>query len=665
MAVLRAGRPLALPPSRKARALLALLALAPRPLPREQLCEMFWGRPSDPRAELRGALTRLRTLLDEPGRVRVMADAAGVHLELADARVDVRGLEAQVRAGAHDAAPAPPAPTTAAEGEFLQGLEIDGAPGYSHWLLAERRRWRGLQVALLERMADHFAPQSDDTLECLNRWLRLLPHDRRAHERLLDALARRGQLREGDAHLASAVRLFEDEGQDAAGLVQAWRHARARHVGAPAFELATPLIVRAEPPRVEPARVRHASVAVMPFEEMTPGGASGASGASASGTSGKSGMGGGFGRYLAHDLTTRLAKLRSLFIIAPGSMSALEARGLGAEEAARVLDVDYVASGLLRHHAARIELSAQLVHTRSARVVWADHLQATAVEPFEVLDELCNKLVAAIADQVEIAERQRAVLKSPDTLDAWEALHRGLWHAYRFRREDNETARHWFATATRLEPGFSRPHAGLSFTHWQNAFQGWGDRERETELAWRHANEGLMADDQDPTAHWALGRAHWLRGRVAESLAELEHSVLLSPNFSQGHYALAFVHSQSGDAGSAVASVDQACELSPFDPLLFAMLATRALALMRLGRLGEAADWALRATTRPNAHQHILGIAAHCLELAGRHDEALRVTATLQQAHPGYGITDFLQAFRFADDAERQMRRAAAGLRLG
>ena len=643
MVVLHRGQVLDLPPSRKARALLALLALAPRPMARDQLCDMLWDRPSDPRAELRGALSKLRVLLDAPSRKRVLADARGVHLELSDFVIDVRELESQVRGRTDSRAlPSPAIHASVVDGEFLEGLEIDRAPIYGQWLLAERRRWRSLQVALLERMADHFLPHSDECIDCLTRWLRLLPHDRRAHERLLVALARRGQLREGDAQLATAIRLFEGEGQDAADLVQVWRSARERHGGS-----AARVVVRDPlPSTVEPPRARRGSVAVMPFEELPYGSAS------------------GVGRYLAHDVTTRLAKLRSLFVIAPASTSALEARGMGAEAAARVLDVDYVANGLLRRSRGHIALSAQLIHVRSARVVWADSLRAAEAEPFDVLDELCNQLVAAIADQVELAERQRAVLKSPESLDAWEAHHRGLWHMYRFRREENELARHWFETATRLEPGFSRPHAGLSFTHWQNAFQGWGDRERETELAWRHANEGLMADDQDPAVHWALGRAHWLRGQVAGSLAELNQSVLLSPNFSQGHYALAFVHSQSGDANAAIASADHARALSPFDPMLFAMLGARAMALMRLGQMDQAADWAVRASARPNAHQHIRGIAAHCLELAGRHDEALHVVLALHREHPGYSVADFLQAFHFADDGESLIRRAAAGIGL-
>ena len=66
--------------------------------------------------------------------------------------------------------------------------------------------------------------------------------------------------------------------------------------------------------------------------------------------------------------------------------------------------------------------------------------------------------------------------------------------------------------AVRHDPTFSRAHAGLSFTHFQNAFQRWAEREREIERAFDAAGQSLIVDDRDPAAHWAMGRALWLRG---------------------------------------------------------------------------------------------------------------------------------------------------------
>jgi len=641
----RGGEVVALPPSRKLRALLAYLALASRPPSRDALCELLWDLPNDPRAELRGSLSRLRGLLDEPGRTRVLADGDAIRLDLAGVSVDVLELDGAARAGlAALDAPALRALAARFAGEFLQGLEIPRSAPYSAWLVGQRRRLRALHAAVLEHLADALSPAGDEAVDCLAQWIQLAPFDRRAHERLLDALAARGELHAGEEQLAAAVRLFEAEGQDAGPLAQAWRSARQRHAST-RLPAQVPCI---ELPGVPPAAPRRASVAVMPFIEV-------------SGTASP----GGLGRALAHDVTTRLAKLRSMFVISQGSAFALDSRGLGAEEAARVLDVDYVASGSLRRRGEQLSLAVQVTEARSARILWADVLEAPLRDTFAMLDDLGSHLVSAIAGQIELSERNRAVLKPPNQLDAWEAYHRGLWHMYRFHRDDNEQARHFFETAIRLDPTFARPHAGLSFTHFQNAFLGWGERAHESELAYRSAAQGVLADDQDPAAHWALGRAHWLHGRIAESLVELDQSVDLSPNFSQGHYTLAFVNAQSGDARAAIASSDHARDLSPFDPLLFAMLATRALALMRLGRHDEAADWAMKAAARPNAHVHIQGIAAHCLALAGRHDDAQRVMAAIRASVPGYRVDDFLGAFRFDGEGTALIRRVAPQLGLG
>ena len=93
------------------------------------------------------------------------------------------------------------------------------------------------------------------------------------------------------------------------------------------------------------------------------------------------------------------------------------------------------------------------------------------------------------------------------------------------------------------------------------------------------------------------------------------------------------------------------------------MLGARAMALVRLGHFEEAAEWALKAAARPNAHQIILAIAAHCLALAGRLDEGRAFAASIRKALPQYSTEDFLGAFRFAPDAAALFRQA--GKRIG
>ena len=93
-----------------------------------------------------------------------------------------------------------------------------------------------------------------------------------------------------------------------------------------------------------------------------------------------------------------------------------------------------------------------------------------------MLDEIGDRIVASIASQIEMAERNRAILKAPELAGRLGGPSpRPVAHVP-IQREDNEQARHFFEMAVRLDPAFARPYAGLSFTHFQNAFLGWGDR---------------------------------------------------------------------------------------------------------------------------------------------------------------------------------------------
>lgn len=652
LTISRNGAALKLPASRKVRALLAYLALAPHAVPRSQLCELLWDVPSDPRGELRWCLSKLRSVVDEPDRPRVVTDGDTVAFDLTDCFVDAVEIAQATQEGL-DALPPERlrAMSSLCHGEFLEGFEIDRNPAFNTWLTAQRRQFRSRHAALLERLAGSEA--GVEVFGYLEKWLELAPFDLRVHENLLNAFARHGRIREGEDHLSATARLFDAEGLDSAPIREAWRAARAHADGPPKPQVHAADLSIIAPTRTDsiitPAESvitspRRASIAVMPFVERT-----------AEASIAPGGPAGG----LAHDLITRLAKLRSLFVIAQGTVFALSERHVGPEEAGRMLNVDYVVSGSLQRRGDRLTVTVELAETRSARVVWAEVFDQKSDDAFFVLGEIGDRIVASIANEIEMIERNRAMLKPPSSLDAWEAYHRGLWHMYRFNKADNERAQQFFQTAVHLDPTFSRAYGGLSFTHFQNAFQGWTRREPEVERAFDAAGQSLMADDRDPGAHWAMGRALWLRGHQDQSLVELEQAIDLSPNFALGHYTLAFVHSQGGDPRAAVRFSDHSRHLSPFDPLLFGMLGARAMALVRLKQFDEAAEWGLKAAARPNAHAHILAIAAYCLALAGRLEEARAQMAAIRKRLPGYRVDDFLTAMQFAPESAELFRQGA------
>ena len=93
--------------------------------------------------------------------------------------------------------------------------------------------------------------------------------------------------------------------------------------------------------------------------------------------------------------------------------------------------------------------------------------------------------------------------------------------------------------------------------------------------------------------------------------------------------------------------------------MLFGMLATRAMALVRLGRFEEGASWAVKAAARPNVFPHIHAIAACCLALAGSLDQARAHVAAVRHTSPRYSLADFFTAFPFDRDGQTLFRRGA------
>src|SRR5262245_19755935 len=120
------------PQSRKTRALLAYLILTGRRHRRERLCDLLWDLPDDPRAALRWSLSRLRSLVDEPGHERIVADREYVFFDAKGATVDLLEIRKELAGTNADAFPTEHLLELAAQfrGELLEGLAITDHVGF-------------------------------------------------------------------------------------------------------------------------------------------------------------------------------------------------------------------------------------------------------------------------------------------------------------------------------------------------------------------------------------------------------------------------------------------------------------------------------------------------------------------------------------------------------
>ena len=237
---------------------------------------------------------------------------------------------------------------------------------------------------------------------------------------------------------------------------------------------------------------------------------------------------------LPHDLITELSRLRWLFVIARGLSFRLRGAAAEIDRVRTALNVRYCLSGVVEILNSAMTVSVELCDTHDGGVVGAKGLEPKLGAVHEIREEIVRAVINALELQIPLNEARRARLKSPEQLDAWSAYHLGLHHMYRFNKADNLVATSLFERAATMEPGFARAYAGLSFTHFQNAFLRYADNVSEAaKLAQHYAEQCLERDPVDPFGNFTMGRAFWLRGDLDGSLPWLERAATLNPNYAQ------------------------------------------------------------------------------------------------------------------------------------
>ena len=586
---------------------------------------------------MRWCLSKLRPLVDAPTTTRLIADREQVRIDTNSLDIDAISLARSAQMTLTSGSPGDLQSLGALfRGNFLEGLTVDRVPLFDNWLAGQRHRFGQLRQQLLARLSFVLPPESDDRIEVLRECIEVAPFDEAAHIELVRTLLRRALYVEAEHQIDATVTLFQSEGIDPTSLKSAFAAAQ-RSVSKPA---GMSLVDHLDAPCGQQAvRTRGPTILVMPFAAATPEGVADAD-------------------SITCDIIFGIAKLRSISIIARGTAFSLRSQTPAA--AAALVIAQYVASGHLRRDGKRYLVSVELTDPKSGRIFWADEFSCNAVDSFSAPPLLAARIVAGLDAEIHVIERNRALLTPPASLDAWQAYHLGLAHMYRFTSANNREAQQFFTRAIALDPTFSRSYAGLSFTHFQNRFLLQArEREREVALAFETAGQGLEADPSDPAAHWAMGRALWLRREHDGAVGALDQSVRLSPNYALAHYALAFVHCQTGDPARAIDAADTANRLSPLDPMLFAMHGTRTFASLRLGKVQEAADFAVRAGQQPNADVHAHAIAALTLATAGRIEEAHAERGRINTLRPDYNFKHFKNAFHLLDDLKDIYQRAA------
>ncbi|MEO1240912.1 MAG: alpha/beta fold hydrolase [Pseudomonadota bacterium] len=212
--VLRDGKPVDLPASKKTRALLAYLIVTGRPQRRDRLCELFWELPDDPRGALRWSLSRLRQIVNADGVERLVADRERVSFDTSGIETDIGEVERYF--DRDDISAASLVKGLAVLGEpYLGGVDLPEQPLFADWLSVERERILRYRAKQAARLIDHKDTTPDEALTYAREWLAARPYSRHAVDAVIKSHRRLGQ----DADAKRLVQQYKTY-FDAAGI--AW-----------------------------------------------------------------------------------------------------------------------------------------------------------------------------------------------------------------------------------------------------------------------------------------------------------------------------------------------------------------------------------------------------------------------------------------------------------
>lgn len=184
-----------MPSSKRSRALLAYLAYTARPHRRDRLCELFWEVPDDPKGALRWSLSKIRPLVNNAGKERLLADRERVFLDSTDIALDVHQLFVQSKASSISVAELESL-LLKSQQPFLQGLDLPNQQLFQQWLMTERNELRQLSSQLLARLATHVELNAQAKLHWAQAWLAHDPYNTDAATLLISQLQQQGKATE-------------------------------------------------------------------------------------------------------------------------------------------------------------------------------------------------------------------------------------------------------------------------------------------------------------------------------------------------------------------------------------------------------------------------------------------------------------------------------------
>jgi len=338
---------------------------------------------------------------------------------------------------------------------------------------------------------------------------------------------------------------------------------------------------------------------------------------------------GGLCRNLTEDLTTELARLPQLRVIARASAGQFRSQSGDVREIGDRLGVGNVLEGSVRQEGSAIRFTVQLIDTRSRYHIWSEAYERDANDALGAEAEVTHLIAAAAAGRLGITDLSAF---APAHVPSAEA--RDLFWRARYLRAQKLNLEAWMRAAelldqaVRSDPQYTEAWAALATLSANLAFHGAAFEERIAK-ARDAAAKTIELDPRNPDAHLALAEIEWLQNHDWPAAERSFHRVIdLNPSFASGHGWFAIALLSRGRFGQALAQLDTSVQLNP---LPYVVSTDRATIFYVARRYNESIARCRQVLAIDPHFWYAHIIIGNCLRAKGRYAEAIREFRTLPE----------------------------------
>jgi adenylate cyclase len=365
-----------------------------------------------------------------------------------------------------------------------------------------------------------------------------------------------------------------------------------------------------------------------------------------------------FSDGITNDIITDLSKFRELLVIASNTVFTYKGRPVKVQQVSEELGVRYVLEGSVQKLSNKVRFNAQLIDATTDHHIWAERFDRDLEDLFEVQNEIVRTIVSTMAIKVEKAERERAMRKDTDNLEAYDYVLRGREYYNQRTRSANIKAKEMFNNAITLDPVYADAYVALAKSYVNDISFGWTEfpgkaKQKAKDLA----NKAITLDESSAAAHALIGATYFYQGEYDLAHSELQQAIALNPNDASSYLILGWVALFSGRTSDAINALETNMRFDPnTSPTTFYMLGS---GYYLEGQYNNAIRTLKKGVIRKSDFVDLHIILAAAYAQADQQEDAIREAQTVLKLRPFFEVDSYGTAYR--DPADRE--KIATGLR--